>query len=105
MKAEKKGCQTMDDLTFKEREFVALGAALGSNCTACVEYHVGEARKAGLTDSQIRAALDLADKVRKVPAAKALNAALALLGETAAAENKASGCESNMASKTPGCCN
>jgi AhpD family alkylhydroperoxidase len=95
----------MDELTFKEREFVALGAALGSNCTPCVEHHIGEARKAGLTDSQISAAIQLADKVRKVPAAKALNAALELLGKTAASENKGTGCEQMMASKAPGCCN
>jgi 4-carboxymuconolactone decarboxylase len=95
----------MDDLTFKEREFVALGAALGSNCTPCVEHHIGEARKAGLTDAQITAAVELADKVRKIPAAKALTAALTLLGETAASDTKATGCEQVMASKAPGCCN
>jgi RNA polymerase sigma-70 factor, ECF subfamily len=71
----------MDELTFRERELVALGAALGSNCIPCVEHHVGEAKKAGLTDSQISAAIQLADQIRKVPAAKALDAALHLLNE------------------------
>jgi AhpD family alkylhydroperoxidase len=95
----------MDELTYQEREFVALGAALGSNCTPCVEHHVAEARKAGLSDGQISAAIQLADKVRKVPAAKALNAALELLGEVSASENKGAGCEQMLASKARGCCN
>lgn len=28
----------MDKLTSTERELVALGAALGSNCVPCIEY-------------------------------------------------------------------
>jgi AhpD family alkylhydroperoxidase len=69
----------MDALTTRERELVALGAALGSNCVPCIEYHVPEARKAGLADEQIREAIQLADKVRQVPARKVLATALGLL--------------------------
>lgn len=69
----------MDALTTRERELVALGAALGSNCVPCIEYHVPEARKAGLTDQQIREAIRLADKIRQVPARKVLDAALAIV--------------------------
>ena len=84
----------MNDLTFTERELVALGAALGSNCVPCIEHHISEARKSGLTDSQISEAIQLADKIRKVPAAKVLNAALQMLGEASASatEGKASLC-------------
>jgi 4-carboxymuconolactone decarboxylase len=70
----------MNDLSFTERELVALGAALGSNCVPCVEHHISEARKAGLTDPQISEAIQLADKIRKVPAAKVLNTAFEMLG-------------------------
>jgi AhpD family alkylhydroperoxidase len=95
----------MEELTFKERELVALGAALGSNCVPCVEHHVGEARKSGLTDSQISAAIDLADRVRKVPAARALEAAQQLAGEPPAAPAMGAGCEQMMATaKASGCC-
>jgi arsenite methyltransferase len=73
--------KTMEQLTARERELVALGAALGSNCVPCIEYHIPEARKAGLTDSQISQAVQLADRVRQVPAAKVLSAALGLLGQ------------------------
>lgn len=69
----------MDALTGKDRELVALGAALGSNCVPCIEYHVPEARKAGLTDSQIGEAIRVADKVRQVPARKVLATAMGML--------------------------
>lgn len=74
----------MTTLSRAERELVALGAALGSNCVPCIEYHVPEARKAGLDDRQIDEAIRLADKVRQVPARKVLAAAVAMLAETPA---------------------
>jgi 4-carboxymuconolactone decarboxylase len=73
----------MTNLTDRERELVALGAAMGSNCVPCMEYHIPAARKAGLSDPQIVDAVRLADKVRQVPAQKVLDVALAMLGETA----------------------
>jgi 4-carboxymuconolactone decarboxylase len=82
----------MDTLTTRERELVALGAALGSNCVPCIEHHVPEARRAGLTDRQIGEAIRLADKVRQVPARKVLDAALGLLvNDAAGAEPKSPG--------------
>ncbi len=83
----------MDTLTPRERELVALGAALGSNCVPCIEYHVPEARKAGLSDQQIREAIQLADKVRQVPARKVLETALAMLGKDASSAGAARGGE------------
>ena len=74
----------MSDLTPRELELVALGAALGSNCVSCVEYHIAESRKAGLADTAIHAAVQHADKIRQVPARKALQAALNLLPSAAA---------------------
>jgi AhpD family alkylhydroperoxidase len=85
----------MEKLTYAERELVALGAAMGSNCVPCIEYHIPEARKAGLTEQQIREAIQLADKVRQVPARKVLAVATALLAEAeveAPAEESRSGC-------------
>lgn len=69
----------MPTLTPRERELVAIGAALASNCVPCIEYHIQEARKTGLTDPQIEAAIRLADKIKKVPADKVLAAAAQLL--------------------------
>ena len=72
----------MTYLSKVERELVSLGAAMGSNCVPCIEYHIPEARKAGLSDPQIAEAIQLADKVRQVPARKVLTVALALVGES-----------------------
>jgi AhpD family alkylhydroperoxidase len=69
----------MDGLNTAERELVALGAALGSNCVPCIEHHVPQARQAGLTDRQIHEAVRLADAIRRAPARKVLDTALELL--------------------------
>lgn len=76
----------MAHLSQRERELVALGAALGSNCIPCIEYHIPEARKAGLTDSEISEAIRLADKVRQVPAHKVFEAAQRMLKKRSAAD-------------------
>lgn len=72
----------MANLSNTDRELVALGAAIASNCVPCAEFHIAEGRKLGLTDSEIVEAVRLADKVRQVPARKVLKVALALLNET-----------------------
>lgn len=76
----------MNQLNNAERALVALGAALGSNCVPCVQVHVPAARLAGLTDTQISEALEVADQVRQVPARNVLEAARELVAETAAAD-------------------
>lgn len=77
----------MTDLTSRESQLVALGAALGSNCVPCIEHVIPQARKAGLTDKEIQVAILLADKIKQVPARKVLEAALILLPQAAAANN------------------
>ena len=72
----------MNQLTVRERELVALGAALSSNCIACVQHHVAEAQAAGIAGPQIEEALELADAVRSVAAREALGAATRALGST-----------------------
>jgi len=65
----------MNTLNSRERELVAIGAALASNCVPCIEFHIQAARKAGLSDAEISEAIELADKVKRVPADKVLEAA------------------------------
>ncbi len=67
----------MSELNKREQELVSLGAAIASNCVPCIEYHIPEARKAGLSDVQIKEAVQIADKVRRVPARMVLQTALA----------------------------
>lgn len=66
----------MDKLSPTERELVAIGASLASNCIPCVAYHLAKARKAGLSETQISEAIEVADSVRQVPARAVLDAAL-----------------------------
>lgn len=97
----------MNTLTPRERELVALGGAMGSNCVPCIEHHIPEARKAGLTDPQISEAIRLADKVRQVPARKVLDAALGMLPEASAGVQAAQGgCAATAPAPMPGarCC-
>jgi AhpD family alkylhydroperoxidase len=86
----------MNQLTNRERELVAIGAAMGSNCASCIEFHIPEARAAGLTDLQIKEAVELADGVRLVSARNALTAAseaLASPTSTTQPSAKSSPCE------------
>lgn len=69
----------MNGLTLKEIELAAIGAAIGSNCVPCVEYHIKEAKRVGLTDNQILQAVQMAEKVKTVPAKKVSEAALNML--------------------------
>ena len=73
----------MKTLSKRDRELFALGAALGSNCVPCVVFHVGAARKLGLSTAEIREALNVADTVRQVPAKQVLSTAEAQLDEAA----------------------
>jgi 4-carboxymuconolactone decarboxylase len=69
----------MSPLNSRERELVALGAALASNCVPCIEYHIQEARNTGLSDAEIEEAINFADKIKQVPADKVRKAASRLL--------------------------
>lgn len=84
----------MGDLAKRDEKLVALGAAIASNCIPCIEYYVPEARRAGFSDGEIRHAVRIADKVRRVPSRAVLEAALARLGESpdASAETGESQC-------------
>ena len=97
----------MNQLSQRDRELVAIGAAIASNCIPCIEHHVPEARKAGLTDEQIVVAVRVADHVRQVPARKVLDTAMRLLGETSSAPVGRDGCGGEPAqsdAKTAACC-
>lgn len=88
----------MSELTFRDRELVALGAALAANCIPCIEHHVPKAREAGLSDSEIAAAIALADQIRQVPARKVLQTAQAASGTASAiAPAQAASMPSDMA--------
>jgi 4-carboxymuconolactone decarboxylase len=93
----------MSELNNREKSLVALGAALGSNCVPCVEYHIPGAKRAGLTDIEICEAVRIADKVRQVPARSVLETALARIDTSpdGSAGTAASGCGCAESNTTP----
>ena len=98
----------METLSKKEQELTAIGASMASNCVPCIEYHIAEARKAGLSDDQIKEAVRLADRVRRVPARKVMETTYAILGDKkqAAEEPVSSSCKGGdgTGAKEEGCC-
>lgn len=94
----------MNTLNPREHELVALGAALASNCVPCIEFHIQEARKAGLNDAEITAAIDLADKIKRVPADKVREAASRKLSTPAGEPVAAPGACCAKATEAKSCC-
>ena len=82
----------MSELSPRDRALVGLGAALGSNCIPCVEHHIPTARSAGLSDDEIRAALNLADGIRQVPARRVLSRAIEMVSVPASESPPATSC-------------
>jgi AhpD family alkylhydroperoxidase len=74
-------------------ELVAIGAAIGANCEPCFKYHYDQARKLGVTDMDMRYAVDLAQKVKDTPAHAMLALAERYLGPaTTSTAAKANAC-------------
>jgi AhpD family alkylhydroperoxidase len=61
-------------------ELVAIGAAIGANCEPCFKYHYDQARKLGVSNLDMRYAVDLAQKVKDTPARNMLDMAARYLG-------------------------
>ena len=97
----------MSELNNREQELVALGAAIASNCAPCVEYHIPAARRTGLSDSQIKEAVRIADKVRRVPARMVLQTALARIAGAREGVDEAleagCGCDESRQTADSGC--
>jgi AhpD family alkylhydroperoxidase len=91
----------MKSLDGRDRELVALGAALAANCVPCIEYHIPQASRAGLSEPEIKEAIALADKVRQVPAAKVLKTAMTMLGQAGDGEPSPSERKNELAGQ---CC-
>jgi len=65
-------------------ELVAIGAAIGSNCEPCLEYHVARARELGAPDADIVRAVQTARTVKAAPARAIAKLAADLLNRGAA---------------------
>ena len=91
----------MTRLNKRDKELVALGAAVASNCVPCVVFHIRESRDCGLTDLQILEAVEFADKVKQVPAGLVLNAAHQELGGIPPESSERSAVQNGCGCQTP----
>jgi 4-carboxymuconolactone decarboxylase len=84
----------MSELNNRERSLVSLGAAIAANCIPCIEFHIPDAKNSGLSESEIKEAVEIAAKVRRVPAWMIMQTALARIEVSAseAGEKTAAGC-------------
>jgi AhpD family alkylhydroperoxidase len=46
-------------------ELIAVGASVTANCQSCLQRHVSKALEAGLTEQEIKAAIEVRRTVRK----------------------------------------
>lgn len=86
-------------------ELVAIGAAIAANCEPCFKYHYDQARKLGVSELDMRHAVDLAQKVKDTPAGHMLSLAERYLGAPTAATRAAAGscCPDKPATDTGAC--
>lgn len=90
--AFREGC-----LEKRTKELIALGISIAVNCESCMEWHLGQARKAGATREQILEAVDVALEMGGGPATVAARFALKALeyhcgtGEAASGQRGATG--------------
>jgi len=87
----------MASLTDAQREFVALGAAIGAGCQPCTQYHVRAALKAGLSREEILRALDQAQAVRQEGGVAVANVGRTMLGLGEEAQGEGCLCDVSQA--------
>ena len=69
----------------REKEIISIGASVAAGCQPCTKHHVGEARAAGVSEREIRVAVDDGLCVRRNATEVIARHADALLGEPPAA--------------------
>ncbi len=58
------------ELNEKIRELVAVGASITANCQPCLQLHVEKALGAGASACEVKAAIEIGNRVRKGATAK-----------------------------------
>jgi AhpD family alkylhydroperoxidase len=73
----------------KLKEMIAIGASVTANCIPCIQYHFAKARDVGVTDAEIKAAVQVGKMVRK-GAANKWDEEIGVLLSTASGESSSS---------------
>ena len=66
-------------LSEKEKELVAIGAAIGGNCIPCLNWHYKRCIELGYSKEEMLDAFEMAKKVKEVPNNKIYETANILL--------------------------
>jgi AhpD family alkylhydroperoxidase len=89
-------------------ELIAIGAAIAANCDPCLRYHEGEAKKLGVSASDVGRAVDLAAKVKDAPHRNIMRLAARLTqtepGAVAASATSADGAAASGNAAKGSCC-
>jgi AhpD family alkylhydroperoxidase len=99
----------------RTRELVAIGASIAANCEPCFRFHYAEARKLGVTNDAMAAAVEGAQMVKNSPAHAMLALADKYLRRDSSASTPAgcscgagvapAACASDLGASAPsGCC-
>jgi AhpD family alkylhydroperoxidase len=75
----------------KLKEMIAIGASVTANCIPCIQYHFAKAREIGITEAEIKAAVQVGKLVRK-GAAKKWDEEVDLLLSNASKAKNSCGC-------------
>jgi AhpD family alkylhydroperoxidase len=78
-------------LDIKTAELIALGASVAANCHPCLQTHINKALQAGLTEQEIKAAIEVGRTVRS-GAANSMDRLIANPSEYLADEPNSSKC-------------
>ena len=54
----------------KTKEMIAIGASVTANCIPCIRHHFNKGREVGLTDAEIKVAIQVGKSVRSGAAQK-----------------------------------
>jgi AhpD family alkylhydroperoxidase len=79
----------------KIKELIAIGASISANCQPCLEYHTGKATEYGVSEQEIREAIEVGTLVRRGAASKMDKFAISL--------NKVSTSDQSNTDKECGC--
>jgi len=74
----------------KLKEMIAIGASVTANCIPCIQYHFAKAREIGITEAEIKAAVQVGKLVRKGAAKKWDEEVDLLLSNTSKEQNSCS---------------
>ncbi|MCX6163964.1 MAG: carboxymuconolactone decarboxylase family protein [Ignavibacteriae bacterium] len=54
----------------KLKELIAIGASISANCQPCLEYHTSKAIEYGVSETEVKEAIDVGTLVRRGAASK-----------------------------------